>query len=83
MRLYQSTIAISKTPDVSTLLWVINWLFDKLHVYVDAFKKFVCQALHMATVGINRHDLCSSQKADILIIQHVISLALWHYWANQ
>ena len=36
--------------DVSALLWVINWPLDKLHVYVDAFKKFVFQALQRANV---------------------------------
>ena len=35
--------------DVSALLWV-NWPLDKLHVYVDALKKFVFQALQMANV---------------------------------
>ena len=36
--------------DVSALLWVINWSLDKLHVYVDGFKKFVLQALQRENV---------------------------------
>ena len=36
--------------DVSALLWVINWPLDKLHVYVDGFRKFVFQALQRANV---------------------------------
>ena len=36
--------------DISALLWIINWSLDELHVYVDAFKKFVFQALQRANV---------------------------------
>jgi len=36
--------------DVSALLWVIPWTTDKLSVYVNNFKMFVCQALQTANV---------------------------------
>ena len=35
----------TKHHNIWALLWVISWPLDKLHVYVDAFKKFVFQAL--------------------------------------
>ena len=36
--------------DVSALLWVLTWLSDELHVYVDAFLLFVHQALRKSNV---------------------------------
>ncbi|KAK2185337.1 hypothetical protein NP493_239g00006 [Ridgeia piscesae] len=38
--------------DVSALLWVLTWLSDELHVYVDAFLLFVHQALQKSNVTV-------------------------------
>ena len=36
--------------DVSALLWVLTWPYDKVHVYVDTFLLFVHQALQKSNV---------------------------------
>ena len=41
----RTQLPCTKHHNIWALLWVISWPLDKLHVYVDAFKKFVFQAL--------------------------------------